>query len=181
MLSVLRVHLEGDVSHIFQADMAAFHLAERFPLILLPCNTLSTLAAPTRRATLQRVWEHLCADGLFAASLPNPSLLARLPRYSSPEIEDIFSHPLDGEPVQVSSSWERTTHHLTFSWRYDHLLPNGHIERLTAQTRHELLPIEGYLAEFRAVGLAVEVTYGDFDNSPYTRDSTHLIIVARLP
>ena len=57
----------GVQANVFQADMSAFHLASQFQLILLPCNTYSTLTAArgarqpwhafggtcTRRASLQ--------------------------------------------------------------------------------------------------------------------------------
>ncbi len=160
---------------VFQADMAAFRLAIQFPLILLPCNTWSTLSATTRQATLARVKEHLAPNGIFVVSMPNPILLASLPRRGAPEVEEVFPHPLDGEPVQVSSAWLRGAHFLTFTWHYDYLRADGVTERVTAQARHELLSVEGYLAEFAAAGLKMVSLYGDFDESAYTPESSYLI------
>jgi hypothetical protein len=154
-------------------------LSQLFALILLPCNTLSTLHAKTRLAALANIRQHLSPDGLFTASLPNPSLLARLPRRADTEIEEVFPHPIDSEPVQVSSAWQRSAGHVTITWYYDHLLPNGHVERFTTQVRHRLLPAESYIDEFNQTGLAVETLYGDFDQSPYTENSPSLIILAR--
>ena len=165
--------------HFFQADMAAFHLARSFALILLPCNTLSTLSAETRRAMLAHTRQHLSANGLFAASLPNPALLRRLPRQAGAEIEDIFPHPIDGEPVQVSSTWRRSAGFFTISWLYDHLLPDGHVERLTTEVCHALLPVETYADEFHQAGLRIEGIYGDFDQSSYTENSPNLILLAQ--
>ena len=182
MLSLLQLQAGADLAAhclFFNADMAAFHLARSFPLILLPCNTLSTLPSGTRRATLAHVRQHLSPTGLFAASLPNPALLARLPRRAEPEIEEIFPHPIDGEPVQVSSTWQRSATHFTISWHYDHLLPDGCVERFTAQVCHELLPVESYQEEFRNAGLRIEILYGDFDQSPYTENSASLIVLAQ--
>lgn len=182
MLACLQAQASADPScraRFFQADMAAFHLARQFPLILLPCNTLSTLPAETRSAALMSVRRHLSPQGVFAASLPNPALLARLPRRSAAEIEEVFPHPRDGEPVQVSSAWQRSAGHCSITWHYDHLLPNGRTERLTAQVRHALLPIEQYTEEYRQAGFRLAAQYGDFDQSPYQAEAPYLILVAQ--
>lgn len=183
MLAVLQNQVDPELAercHFFRADMSAFHLACQFPLILLPCNTLSTLNADVRRSMLANVHRHLSPGGLFATSLPNPNLLTHLPRRGVTEIEEIFPHPIDGEPVQVSSSWQRNPTHFTTSWHYDHLLPDGRVERVTAQACHEILPVESYVEEVGYTGLTVESLYGDFDHSPYTDQSTHLILLAKV-
>ena len=183
MLAFLQTQAGSDPAspcHFFQADMAAFHLDRLFSLILLPCNTLSALPAEIRRDALERIRQHLPHDGLFAGSLPNPALLARLPRQMETETEEIFPHPIDGEPVQVSSIWQRRAEDFTASWHYDHLLPDGRVERFTAQVCHTLLPVEGYADEFRQAGLRIETMYGDFDQSPYTEDSPSCILVAMV-
>jgi SAM-dependent methyltransferase len=181
MLTLLQHQALSDPAarcHFFQADMAAFHLDRLFSLILLPCNTLSSLPTSTRRAALAHIRQHLSPRGLFAASLPNPALLARLPQRAETETEEIFPHPIDGEPVQVSSTWQRRAGYFTASWHYDHLLPDGRVERFTTQVCHTLLSVEGYTDEFRQAGLRIETLYGDFDQSPYTEDSPSLILVA---
>src|SRR5512139_2330905 len=58
MLHFLRSHLDTTLQpapEVFVADLAAFRLAVRFPLIILPCNTFSTLSAEIRRVALQCV------------------------------------------------------------------------------------------------------------------------------
>ncbi len=166
---------------VFQADMRHFHLASQFSLILLPCNTLSTFSPQSRQDVFERVAAHLSPNGLFSASLPNPKLLMDLPPESESEVEDIFYLPPDNEPVQVSSAWERTADYFTVIWHYDHLLPDGRIERMTLKTRHTLSPVESYQAGLRQAGFRVLTIYGDFDYSPYTSASTNLIIVAARP
>jgi SAM-dependent methyltransferase len=182
MLAVLRMNAPNELRpglQLLQSDMTAFHLGKRFALILLPCNTFSTLAQPARLATLERVAMHLRPGGSFAASLPNPALLKRLPAASDTELEDILSHPLDGEPVQVSSAWVRQGDLFTLSWHYDHLLPDGRVERLSARVQHYLAPVETYLTELRAAGLEITGIFGNFDWSPYDAGaSPHLILLA---
>ena len=182
MLAVLRENLPpGLIERVemIQADMAAFELGRQFALILLPCNTYSTLTAQARRATLGCVQRHLAPRGLFAVSLPNPSLLRQLPACSQPEVEEHFPHPLDGEPVQVLSSWARSAAHFVVRWDYDHLLPDGSVERISMQARHELASADAYLAELGAAELHPLALYGDFDRSPYSPEAPYLIITAR--
>lgn len=182
MLAVLRQNSPTGLYpklHLIQSDMSAFHLEKHFALILLPCNTLSTLAQPARRAVLEHVAHHLRPGGLFAASLPNPALLRRLPAASDVELEDIFSHPVDGEPVQVSSAWVRQGDLFTLTWHYDHLLPDGRVERLSVWVQHHVAPAETYQAEVGAVGMELRGLYGGFDWSSYDEASSpYLILVA---
>jgi SAM-dependent methyltransferase len=182
MLAVLKTRLTPEMQagiSLLLADITRMPLSERYSLIVMPCNTLSTLTSQAQADVLGEVRSHLAQHGLFAVSLPNPELLRRMPRQSEPEIEDTFSHPLIGEPVQVSSGWKKTSDYLMVTWHYDHLLPDGGVKRLTSQVRHRLDSVRDYLEAFSAAGLQVEHLYGDFDGSAYQADSESLIILAR--
>jgi SAM-dependent methyltransferase len=184
MLAYLLQHLSPPLSitiHYFQADMAHFHLAQRFGLILLPCNTYSTFSATYRQAVLACLGRHLLPGGMFAVSLPNPSLLQRLPIHGQTEIEDILVHPSDGEPVQVSSAWQRTRDHFLINWHYDHLLSDGTVQRLSVQIRHHLTETSIYLGELQGAGFETIRLYGDFNRENYKPDSPQLIITASWP
>jgi SAM-dependent methyltransferase len=163
---------------VFQADMAHFHLALLFSLIILPCNTLSTLEPEQRLTTLACVRRHLASDGLFVASLPNPLALKVMPHRGSEEIEEAFILP-SGDPVQVSSAWQRGPQQFTVTWHYDRLLPDGKVQRLTAQVVHSLEPPEAYFTALEQAGLRTAEVYGDFDRSPFALASPNLILVAR--
>jgi SAM-dependent methyltransferase len=183
MLAGLRKNLpEGllPAPYLFQADMSAFQLASHFPLILLPCNTLSTLSAFYRSRTLKNAAKHLTQDGWLAASIPNPTVLAQLPEIGESEVEDYFPHPVDGEPVQVSSSWERKADMFILRWHYDHLLPDGTVERFTVETSHDIQPIQAYTQEIRKAGLEILAEYGDFTRSAYNSRSTYFVFIAGL-
>jgi hypothetical protein len=65
------------------------------------------------------------------------------------------------------------------TWIYDHLFPDGRVERFTAETAHHMLPANDYLDEIRGEGLEEIEVYGDFDKSPYQGDSPYLICVAK--
>ena len=64
MLAVLNENLSPGLvgqTHIFAGDFTSFCLSLRFPLIILPCNTYSTLSTGGRQATLERAHQHLRA------------------------------------------------------------------------------------------------------------------------
>jgi SAM-dependent methyltransferase len=181
MLALLQANLPPALQQnvrVFRADFTRFRLACSFGLILMPCNTYSTLSPEERRLTLIRVREHLSRGGEFAVSLPNPDWLRSLPARSAAEVEEVFAHPLDDEPVQVSSAWRRTRQEFVLVWHYDHLKPDGTVERLTVQRKHHLAPVADYLAEFRAAGFAQLQSFGDFDRSVFSADSPELILLA---
>ena len=184
MLRVLKADLSPAISSkfpIFQADLTAFCLSQGFRLILLACNTYSTLSAIDRANCLHMVRKHLHTGGVFAASLPNPLLLSSLPGRSDPEVEELFLDPHTGEPIQVSSSWERDQGHFNLSWHYDRLFPDGSVQRLTLETRHELNPPQTYIHELHAAGFNSVEIYGDFDRSEYDSSSPSLILKATTP
>ena len=165
---------------LLAANLVEFHLARHFPLVLLPCNTWSVLDARQRYQALGCIIQHLSPRGIFASSIPNPEFLRSLPASAEADIDETFIHPVTGNPVQVSSSWQRTRRHFTVTWHYDHLLPDGEVERLTIQSRHDLTPAEGYLEELRQAGMHLQAVYGEYDGSPADRWAANLIFVASI-
>jgi len=183
MLAALKAAFPGhpDASiKIFQADFLAFPLACKFDLILLPCNTYSTLKAEQRLQLLECVASHLNPGGIFAASLPNPSVLKRLPVRSEPEPEEYFAHPEDGEPVQVSSEWTREGGIFHLVWHYDHLQPDGRVNRFSIAVQHHLETPQVYLAELQSAGFNHVRMLGDFDGSDFSPTSSLLIWLASI-
>lgn len=181
MLAFLRRSIPVDLRQsvlVFQADFTRFRLSQAFGLILMPCNTFSTLSFEDRRAVLSCARQHLSPGGVFAASLPNPDWLRSLPSRSSAELEDVFRHPLDGQPVQVSSAWRRTRQAFILAWYYDHLKPDGTVTRLSVQLRHDLTPAVQYLEQIRSAGFDQVQSFGGFNGSPFTPDSPEWIFLA---
>ena len=181
MLYLLRASLDPHIRFnpaLICADISQFSVAELFSLIILPCNTISTLNEVECRACLECVGRHLRAGGRFAASMPNPDLIERLPAQSAPEFEEELVNPRTGNPVQVSSAWRRTKRTFTVTWIYDLLHPDGTSERLTVDAVHYRRSVQAYLEDFKAAGLTVENMFGDFDRSAFSEDSPSLIILA---
>jgi SAM-dependent methyltransferase len=182
MLAFLQMKIPPDIGtrvDLVKADMRSFQLDDQYPLAILPCNTYSTFDPAGRSAVLNCIWEHLGSEGIFAVSMPNPELLLQLDSNSNEEVEITFNHPESGYPVQVSSSWTSTEEVLTFHWHYDHLNPNGQMDRITVSAAHYLAPVEVYLQEMKSAGFTIEATYGDFDPSPYADDSVYFIVLAQ--
>lgn len=162
-------------------DMTSFQLEHTFDVVLCPCNTYSLFYKEQRMAILQRVVDHLHEDGAFSASVPNPHRMAEFIAAGEDEgegavLEEIFSHPLTGHPIQVSSRVEPTAEGVRWVWYYDHLLPDGGIEREEVSRYHLYTPVDQYRAEFDAWGFSTRL-YGDFERSPFSEESPYLIIV----
>lgn len=161
------------------ADMVNFHIDRVFPLVILPCNTYSTLNASQRKSTLQHVYDHLSDDGVFAFSMPNIDIFRRMPKFSEPELESSFTHPVTGNPVQISSGWKSTGESLEINWIYDHLLPDGQVNRMPVTAEHDLQPIQAYRQEIQDAGFLILGEFGDFNLSEYTEMSYYWITIAR--
>jgi len=161
-----------------KADLTAFQIGIQFPLIILPCNTYSTLQSKSRKSALICISQHLIPGGVFATSIPNPVILAELESSEEAEIETHFPHPTTGNPIQVSYEIIRKDQDVTLLWHYDHLLPNGQAIRSTVSTLHYLTTTDRYLDEFMTAGFNILSSCGDFDSSPHRPDSPNLIIIA---
>jgi SAM-dependent methyltransferase len=183
MLQFLNQQISPDIQSnisLINGDMTNFNVEAHFQLIISPCNTYSTIDADMRPVMLNCVYDHLAPGGVFGVSIPNPEMLSALAESTSePEIETIFSHPVTGYPVQVSNYWKRNANVLTFIWHYDHLFPNGHIERMTTSTDHQLSTKDQYIREMLAANFSIQSTYGNFEPEPFTHNSTDLIILAQ--
>ncbi|MBT3391858.1 MAG: class I SAM-dependent methyltransferase [Chloroflexi bacterium] len=183
MLALLRIHLPASRAAqvtLIRGDFRHFCLTSRFGLILMPCNTFSTLPLADRQAVLNRVRLHSQPGAYFVVSMPNPLFLAELPPTGDPEVELIFTHPLSGNPVEVTSQWQRRDQGVAFQWHYDHIFPDGRIERQSLTAYHLHQEIAAIYAAFEKAGLEIVATRGDYDGEKFNPDeSTHLIITAR--
>lgn len=166
--------------HLMQADFTRLPFSQPFPLIIMPCNTCSMLTQTQREEMLKQVASHLLPGGIFAASLPNPDVLRRQPLRAAAEIEETFLHPVDGNPVQVSSEWRRLKAELIITWHYDHLLPDGRVNRFSTQVQYSLQSASEYVTEILDAGLHLVNLYGDFEHHEYSPQAEHLILIAQL-
>lgn len=175
MLHFLR---RNGLARVFCADMTSLALAPVFRLAILPCNTYSTFASPQRLALLDRVWRCLQIGGAFAVSFPNPALLRSLPAKVEAELEEIVLHPQTSNPVQVFTSWQRDQDWLSVTWVYNHLFPDGKVERVEYRQTYSLEAVSRFFIEIEQSGFLIRATYGSFDKQPLQRFSPNVIILA---
>ena len=174
---MLRLLCQKHPGMVICADMTDIPIKGFFRLVILPCNTYLTLHKEERKKLLECVARIIHPDGIFAVSLPNPWLLRALPESMETDVEEIIEHPSDGNPVQISNSWQRSSTQLDIFWHYDHLFPDGTIQRLSIEQSYSLQPPQEYEEEFKQAGFEVKAKYGNFDQSPFQRTSPNLIFL----
>jgi len=172
---MLRLLRQKQAAHLICADMTAIPLHLLFRLIILPCNTYSTLSANERKCLLNQINRLIHPEGIFGVSLTNPWILRAAAESAETEVEEIIAHPSDGYPVQISNAWQRTPEQLIISWHYDHLYPDGTVKRFTIEQAHDLQTPQEYESEFKRAGLEAKAKYGDFNQSLFHRSSPYLI------
>lgn len=177
-IAMLRFLRRRGVAKVFCADMTRFALAPLFRLALLPCNTYSTFTSPQRLALLGNVAQCLHKGGAFVVSFPNPALLQSLPAKVESELEEIFLHPETSHPVQVFTTWQRDQDGLAVTWAYDHLFPDGNVERVEYRQKYSLEAVSRFLAEIEQSGFSIRATYGSFDQKPFDQRSPNVIVLA---
>jgi SAM-dependent methyltransferase len=175
-----------DRVHFIARDMTSFQLDRKFEVVLSPCNTYSLFGEEQRMAILQCVVDHIQEGGAFSFSVPNPR---RLREFMGPEegdgegegvdLEEVFTHPLTGYPVQVSSHIEPTAGGVIWTWFYDQLKPDGQVAREEISRHHLYTPVDQYRSELETWGFSTQV-YGDFERAPFAERSPYLIMVGKM-
>ena len=193
-LQFFREELEGKEleiqkrAQVVHEDFINFQSEGSFGTVIIPCNTYSTFTFEERQMIISKAYKLLSPGGIFVASLPNPVQLRSLydellenPDQAESDLETSFPHPETGNPVQVSSSMIAKEMSLVWDWIYDHLHPDGQVDRYIRSTEHYLTTLETYQQELIKVGFNGIRSMGDFDNSEYTEDSPYLILGGKKP
>jgi len=175
-------------AQIFHEDFMTFQFESSFGTVIIPCNTYSTFTLEERHMIISNVYKLLSPGGVFVASLPNPVQLKSLydelrvnPEDVGSDLEGSFPHPETGNPVQVSSRLIANEKSLGWDWIYDHLQPDGQVDRYIRSTEHYLTTQDTFRQELIEIGFDRIRFMGDFDNSEYTEDSPYLILSGMKP
>jgi SAM-dependent methyltransferase len=173
--------------YFIQADMLKIPLKAKFGVVIIPCNTYSTFPEKERLTLIDNIIPILRRGGELILSVPNPERIQQLwsnlkkeALETEPEIEEIISHPLTGNPIQVSSRLQFNEDSLGWEWYYDHLLPDGQVERSVFYTEHRLTQASQYRKELLEAGFEEILLWGDFSGAGFQTDSPYLIIQAIL-
>lgn len=167
---------------LVQGDMSDFVVENgRFPLIIIPYNTLLHLQPRQVTQTFVCISKHLAENGRLLIDLTNPFIIAQTPNDRMVTLERTFTDPATGHIVaQFASNWlDDDAQQLHITWLYDASLPDGGpIQRTIAQfDYHYLFPHQLEML-LRQTGLQLQEIWGDYDQSPFDEDSPRLILLS---
>jgi cyclopropane fatty-acyl-phospholipid synthase-like methyltransferase len=181
--------LESDARQrisLIQTDFLDYTPERVFGAVIIPCNTFSTFNTTKRSKLIRKVFAGLKTEGVFIASIPNPTqteeILAELHEVEGNEILDqeiVINHPETGFPVQVSSRLRVGEGSLLWDWIYDHLHPDGDLDRVVITIEHFPRSKEELVNELKEGGFREVHCQGDFSEEGYGENSPYLILICR--
>jgi SAM-dependent methyltransferase len=167
-------------------DILTFQAEEPFGGVIIPCNTYSTFNGMNRPRLLKKINSYLKDDGVLIISIPNPqqmeeiiAALCEMDQIEGTDLETVITHPRSGYPVQVSSCIRTAGESLSWDWIYDHLQPNGEVDRAVTTVEHFLVSQEEIMAELEQGGFSDVLCLGDFSGGEYHQSSPYLILICR--
>lgn len=172
----------GERVRLVHGDMTGFDLQATFPLITVPFHTWMHLTTrQAQLAALASIRRHLEPDGRLVIHLPAPATIVEAEHDGALVLENSLTDPETGETV-LQFSTTRLDEELQLydvTWIYDRIAADGTVRRLVLPMMlHYLFPHQADLL-LQQSGLAVVALWGDYDCSPYSDESAHLIIVAQ--
>jgi SAM-dependent methyltransferase len=187
-LSVL-AELDDDIRRrvsLIQSDIIDYQPEIQFGAVIIPCNTYPTFHPQDRIRLLNQIHGFLRNDGVLIISMPNPHQMDQIHinlleknEIESPDQEAAFNHPETGYPVQVSSLVRATTESLIWDWIYDHLQPDGRVERSVVTVEHFLVSLDEILSDLDQAYFQNIRLLGDFLAEPYCDESPYLILICQ--
>lgn len=166
---------------LVEGDMTTFKLDGRFPLAVIPYNTLMHLSPPQASAAFRQIAAHLEKDGRLFLDVANPLAVAQTPNDRQLTLEQCTTMPETGQLLVVTASTrvdpgDQTLH---ITWLYDTLpAGGGPVHRTVVPIQyHYFFPHELELM-LSGAGLALQGMYGNYEGRPFTEESERLLVVA---
>lgn len=177
----------NDRVRLYLADMCDFALPDRFPLIIVPCNTFSYLDDDQALQALTRIQNHLTSDGLAAFDLPNPEESIKIAQISIQSEEatalpiDVYFEPKSEHPVQVYTNCEidPTKKRIRLTWHFDELFPDGMVKRCDHVSSYHLRSRDAMQEMLNKAGMLQTQFYGDYELGPLHLTSSQMVVLAR--
>jgi SAM-dependent methyltransferase len=167
---------------LIQADMRDFTLPTPADLITIPFHSIGHLVTmDDKRAGLRRIYSQLAPGGrlVFDTFIFNPEAAAR---HSGIVLRDEYTDARTGHDILL---WTTTRYDMAaqamriITWT-DELEADGVVvRRQYRRLSFSWLEPEQARALLEEAGYEVEALYGDFDRSPFAKDSPEQIWVAR--
>jgi SAM-dependent methyltransferase len=166
---------------LVEGDMTNFKLDGRFPLAIIPYNTLMHLSPPQATAAFRQVASHLAKDGRLFLDVANPLVVAQTPNDRMLTLEQCATLSETGQMLVVTASTrvDPGDQTLDIIWFYDTSpAGGGPVHRTVVPMHyHYFFPHELELM-LSGAGLTLAGMYGDYKGRPFTEESERLLIVA---
>ncbi len=179
-----RFHRAGSRVELIHGDMAAFALPWRFDRILIPYNSLYCLTTKAQQlACLKSVGAHLEPGGqlLFDAYAADPVSGSE---ESTPTVhEHIVANFHNGErhiEVRERSEEDLDKQQINATYAYYSTWDDGRTQLDSWSILQRYIFPEQLFNLLEEAGLALEGIYGDFDQSPFSQTSHHMVVVASI-
>jgi SAM-dependent methyltransferase len=165
---------------LLRADMRAFSLGEKFPLIICGFNSFQHLYTRTDvELTLERFRKHLSPSGRLAIDVMNPDLrwLTRDSRKRWARTK--FTHPSTGIRYEYSTNhtYDPVTQIAYVRIYYQRL--DGDELGVVRLAHRQFFPAE-LEALISAGGFRIEERWGGFDRQPFEGDSDSQVLLCKL-
>jgi len=165
--------------HLIRTTAAGLHLDQRFPVVLLPLNTLWHLPDSDAQFHALTVLRRHCQDrALLVVDCSNP--LSMADRGAQGEVRERFTRDTEQGTVHaVAASWDDPAEQvLTISLLYDTTGPDGLVRRSTADLQLRYLFRFELELLLKIAGFSLLHLYGSYDLEPYQANSPNLIALA---
>lgn len=165
--------------HLVCTTAAALHLDQRFPVVLLPLNTLWHLPDSDAQLHALTVLRRHCQDrALLVVDCSNPFSMAD--RGAQGEVRERFTRETEQGTVRaVAASWDDPAEQvLTISLLYDSTSTDGLVRRSAADLQLRYLFRFELELLLKLAGFSLLHLYGSYDLEPYQADSPNLIALA---
>ena len=165
--------------HLVCTTAADLHLDQRFPVVLLPLNTLWHLPDSDAQLHALTVLRRHCQDrSLLVVDCSNP--LSMADRGADGEVRERFTRDTEQGTVRaVAASWDDPAEQvLTISLLYDTTSTDGLVHRSTTELQLRYLFRFEIELLLKLAGFSLLHLYGSYDLEPYQADSPNLIALA---
>jgi len=163
---------------IMQDDVRDFKTGTRFKLAIIPFNSfLHLIRTEDQERALTNIREHLQDDGLLVLSVFNPDLnrLEEIVKHVGTKVTD------EGEIISrfESQVFDHSRQTTTVHYFYDISRQDGPVRRVTSSFTLRYMFHNEMSALLERCGFDVLEIYGDYDLTPFKKNSELMIFVAR--
>jgi SAM-dependent methyltransferase len=181
MLQVLqrRLHEQGLVAEVREADVRSIDLGRKYPLILLPFHSFSEIVDWNQRAqALGAIRRHLAPHGRFVITLHNPVVQLRRLDGRRRVISRNVMPDRDADLRVWSTAWSRADCQIGEALQEYEVV--GHegavLERRELRLSFAITNRDVFEAEAAAAGFRVLQLYGDYESRPYEAETSPFMI-----